>query len=179
MRKLIDYLPIKIQVFREIKAINETEQPEMNLLWENLDNFLKDQFVSDSTERGVSRWEKILKIIPKGTASLEDRKFTILTRLNESLPFTLTKLKQQLTTLCGADGFQLTLNADEYTISVRVALIAKNAFDDVTTMLKRMLPANMVVKQDLIYNQYETLATFTHEQLRAWTHYQLRNEVLV
>ena len=100
-RKLIDYLPYAVRDFKEYEGIMESEQPEFDQAWGNADDLLNNQFISTAGNVGLSRWEKILEITPKGTDSLEDRRFRILTRINEELPYTLPQLRNILETLCG------------------------------------------------------------------------------
>ena len=178
-RTLIEYLPHIIRDVREYKAImNDAEQPEMVDIWQAFDDALNDQFISDATENGVSRWEKILGIVPQATLTLEERKFTILTRINEQLPFTLTTLEESLKSLCGANGYVVQLQANEYILIVKVALVAKQNFSDVQRLLDRIVPANMVIQLSIIYNTHQVISAFTHQQLQKYTHYDLRNEVL-
>jgi hypothetical protein len=177
-RNLIDYLPQVLKEVRELKLIFQSEQTEIADLWISIDNAFNDQFVVDSTENGVERWEKILGIIPKATESLDTRKFRILTRLNKQLPYTMRTLKQQLETLCGANGYSIKLEHNAYTIEVKVNLIAKSKFDDVDALLQRVIPANMIIDLGLMYNQHSTLKQFTHAHLQAYTYNQLRSEVL-
>jgi hypothetical protein len=175
---LIDYLPRFLQEIREYKALTDTEQPEMTLLWDELDDVQKDQFVVTATINGVSRWEAVLNIKPKASDSLEDRKFRIMTRLNEQIPYTITGLRKQMETLCGAGNYEILLDNGAYTLSVKVGLAAKNNYDDVDAMVNRMVPANLLVDISLKYNQHVTLEEYTHQQLASYTHYKLRNEVL-
>lgn len=175
---ILNYLPQILKEVKELKAIADSENPELQSLWTSIANALSDQFVNDATEYGVSRLEKILKIVAKGTDSLDDRKFRILTRLNEQLPHTYRTLQNQLANLCGEDGYTLTLNHSQYTMTVRVALTAKSNFNDVDALLQRVTPANIVIDLSLMYNQHQTLAQLTHQQLSAYTHDQLRNEVI-
>lgn len=173
-----NYIPKILQEFKEFKTIANTENLEIKLLWEALEDLFNDQFVNDATETGVKRWESILKIVPKGTDSLDFRKFRIITRLNERLPYTYRLLDQQLTTLCGKDGYYLELKNKEYTLIVKLALTAKSNFDDVGNLLDRIVPANIVIDLTLLYNQQSTLSKYTHKQLGQYTHNKLRNEVL-
>ena len=168
-----------MQEFKEFQELSKAEDPEILALWTVLENILNDQFVNNSTENGVNRWESILKVTPKGTDDLDVRKFRILARLNETLPYTFTTTEQQLATLCGSDGYTLILNNGTYTLTVRVALTAKGNFDEVGKLLQRTSPANMVIDLSLLYNQHSMLARFTHTQLTAFTHDQLRNEVII
>ncbi|OSA89563.1 UNVERIFIED_ORG: hypothetical protein B2H93_15995 [Clostridium botulinum] len=173
-----NYVPKILQEFKEFKTVTNTENPEIKLLWSTLEDAFNDQFINDATENGVKRWESILKIVPKGTDSLDFRKFRIITRLNERLPYTYRLLEQQLTTLCGKDGYHLELKNKEYTLIVKIALTAKSNLDDVGDLLNRTVPANIVIDLSLLYNQQLTLSKYTHKELSAYTHNNLRNEVL-
>lgn len=175
---IINYLPPILKEYKELISIAAAENPEINLLWTTLENVMNDQFVDKLTDNGAKRWEKILTIVPKGTDTLDFRRFRIKTRLNEKLPYTYRVLEQQLITLCGEDGYSLELQNNEYTLKVRIDLIAKSKFNDVNDLLSRIVPANIVIDLSLLYNSYFTLAQFTHAQLSAYTHDQLRNEVL-
>lgn len=178
-RKLIDYLPPFMGDIAEIKVILDiAEQPEIIKLCQSLDDGFKDQFIMDATENGVERWEKILKIIPKATFTLDERKFTILARINEKLPFTIRTLQDSLKTLCGEGGYNVQFISDDYSLIVKLALTAKNNFVDVVHLLDRVVPVNMVTDVQIMYNSNEKLSKFTHEQLKRYTHYDLRNEVL-
>lgn len=178
-RKLIEYLPEPLKDVKEYEAIlTLAEQPEMVALWEAEENTLNDQFVVDATENGVSRWEKIYGIVPKLTHSLDDRKFAILTRMNEQLPYTITSLEQKLEVLCGKDGFSVEMKQNDFILDVKVALGAKNNFNDVASLLKRVVPANLIVNLSLKYNQQSTISAYTHKGLQKFTHEELRNEVM-
>lgn len=176
-RKLIDYLPIFVQDYKEIKAIMDAEQHSVEGTWNDAENVMSDQFILDATENGVKRWESILGITPKITYTLEERKFNILARLNEQLPYTLDSLKRVLTSLCGETGYTLKLNADEYELVVKLALGNENNIEAVNRLLKKMIPANIVTAVDL-FNTHIMLASYTHEQLSNYTHKAVREEIL-
>ena len=178
-RRLIDYLPVAERNIAEFDAILTTaEQPELSALWDAVYNAQNDQFIVDATEYGVSRWEKILGIVPKSTDSLDVRRFSVLTRLTEQLPFTLTTLKEKLKSLCGEDGYEVSLNAEKYILSVRIALTVRSSFEDVELLLKRIVPANLIVDLSLKYNQHDAISEYTHKGLQVFTHEQLRNGVV-
>lgn len=177
-RKLVDYYPEVLKGFLEYQVLTESEQEEIEKLWEAHQDLLADQFVTTATENGVKRWEKILNIMPKGTAAIEERKFFILSRLAEELPYTMRRIRQQMEALCGRQEFDITLKNEEYLLIVRVALTARSSYDDVNAMLRRIVPANMIVDLSLMYNRHGRLGRFTYGQLTEWTQYQLRNEVL-
>ena len=176
-RKLIDYLPHFMQTYREMVTITDTEQVEIDRLWMDVENAFADQFIQEATENGVKRWESMLLISPKNTDTLDERKFHILTKLNQELPYTMRKLEQVLTTRCGAGNYSVEISPEEYHIEVKLALTNKNNYQDVEKLLKKMIPANMTTHVQIMYNTNRVLKQFTHAQLSAYTHDQLRKEV--
>lgn len=177
-RVMLDYFPPILQSIQEIRGIAIGQQAAFEKLWNDVDNVMADQFIEDATENGISRWESILKITPKGTDTLDDRRFRILTRTSEQLPYTETVLRQKLAALCGEDGYTVEVDVGAYKLTVKVALTAKSNFDDVASMLRRIVPANMLIETILMYNQHATLSQYTHAELAQYTHNELRNEVL-
>lgn len=179
IRKLIDYLPPVIRNVREYQAImNDGEQAEVSVLWDAVDAAFNDQFVNSATVNGVERWENILGIKPKGTDTLDARKFRILSRLNEQLPYTLPVLKSMLQSLCGEDGYSVEVQNELYTLKVKIALVAKSNFDDVGVLLNRVVPANMIIELELKYNTWGTLKEFTWGFLKTQTWKEIKNEVI-
>lgn len=176
-RKLIQYLPPFMQEYPEMQKIMEVEQPEIDLLWSTTEAVFADQFIQDATVNGVSRWESMLGISPKGTDTLDERKFKILTRLNQELPYTVTKLHEVLTTVCGAGNFSINLQPNEYHIEIKLALANKNNYNEVVDVLKKMIPANMTQLVQIMYNSHDVLKRFSYAEMTAYTHEQLRSEV--
>jgi len=174
-KPLLDYLPAVLRDVREYRALAHTEDVELALAWSRLGAALADQFVLTATEHGVARWEDILGIVPKGTYNLDERKFAILTRLNEQLPYTYRMLERILTELCGADGYSIGLEG--YELDVRIMIKAKNNFADVESMLRRVCPANLAVNVSIEYMQWFKLKGLTWGGVSHRTWYQLRNEV--
>ena len=154
-RQLIKYLPYVVRDYPEFQGITGSEQPEFERAWGSADDLLNNQFIYTAGSMGLSRWEKILGITPKGTDTLEDRRFRIMTRINEELPYTVPQLRNILETLCGAGNYSAEVVEGTYQLIV-----------------------NMIVNLLQLYNTHAELGLLTHEQLAAYTHNQLRNEVL-
>lgn len=173
-RQLIDYLPKVVGDTVEFKALCSSEQPEVESLWNGVDTVLKEFYFDDMTEYGVKRWEKMLGITPYDTDTLADRKFRIKAWSNSDLPYTYKTLLRMLTNLCGED-FTLTLSA--YSMTVKLGLGVRKQYNEVVKLLERVVPANIKITVDLLYNTNEMLSEYTHAQLAAYTHAQLRTEV--
>jgi hypothetical protein len=116
--------------------------------------------------------------VPQDTDTLDERRFKVLTRINTQLPFSVRRLRQQLATLCGENGYKLEVGGGKYTLSVKVALTAKRNQQAVEGLLADIVPANMVCTTSLLYNQHADLTRFTHAQLALLTHFEIREEVL-
>ncbi|WP_019555192.1 putative phage tail protein [Propionispira raffinosivorans] len=172
------YYPSVVKEAKEFHEIAARENEMFKIIWLALDDCLNDQFILDSTKNGVSRREIMLKITPKASDTLDERKFRLLMRYNEMLPYTVPDLKQKLANLCGANGYRINLVNNLFSLEVRVELIAKKNLESVQEMLERIVPMNMTLFVDLLYNQHFTLGKLTHEQLRKYTHNTLRNEVI-
>lgn len=177
-KKLQDYLPPILLRTYEFPLLCETEQPEIDRLHDAADAVLDAQFISTAGETAIARYEKIFGITPMDTDTLDERRFKVLTRINTQLPFSVRRLRQQLATLCGADGYKLELDGDRYTLTVKVALTAKRNQQAVEELLADIVPANMVCTTSLLYNQHADLTRFTHAQLALLTHFEIREEVL-
>jgi hypothetical protein len=177
-RKLIDYLPHFMQTYREMATIMETEQTEIDRLWLEAENALVDQFILEATENGVKRWESMLGISSKDTDSLDERKFRILTKLNQELPYTLRKLEQALSNLCGKGNYSVEIKAAEYHVEVKLALANENNYQEVEKLLTKMVPANMTQYIQIMYNRHSIWMVYTHSQLAAYTHQKLKSEVV-
>lgn len=178
MMQVQEYWPEILREVKEFKEIASAENPELEMLWQEIKNMLDDQFISTATEKGIVRREKILNVTPFADDTLETRRFRLKGLWNEKLPYTYRVLKNKLDSLCGADGYAISLNAGDYSLDIKVELTVKRMFDEINKMARQMVPANIVVTVELRYNQHITLANFTHGQLRQYTHYHLRNEVI-
>ena len=177
-RKLQDYLPPILLKTYEFPLLCDTEQPEIDRLRDAADAVLDAQFISTAGETAIARYEKIFGITPMDTDTLDERRFRVLAKINAQLPFSVRRLRQQLETLCGADGYKLEIDGGRYTLTVKVALTAKRNRAAVEELLGVIVPANMVCTATLLYNQHITLARLTHAQLAALTHRDIREEVL-
>ncbi len=142
-RQLIDYVPNVIKEMTEIKTILITEQPECEETWRAVQDALNDQFIDDSTERGVSRREKILKIIPNANEDIEFRKFRILLRWNEQSPYTITTLRQRLDLLCGDDNYALNVHNEKYLVDIKINTTQQSKYHEIVSFLRNIMPANM------------------------------------
>ena len=177
-KKLNEYLPSILLKTYEFPLLCDTEQREFDRLNTAVDEVLDAQFVSTAGERGIKRYEQIFSIVPQDTDTLDERRFRVLAKINAQLPFSIRRLRQQLATLCGENGYRMEIDGGRYTLTVKVALTAKRNQQAVEELLADIVPANMVCTTSLLYNQHADLTRFTHAQLALLTHFEIREEVL-
>lgn len=175
---LSGYLPEALKNVRELDAIMRAETPAVRALWQACEDCMNDQFISEATENGIARREKMLDITPYATDTLDDRRFRLLARYNENMPYTRTSLKNMLAALCGENGYTMTFITEKFTVAIKVALTAKKQENCVRELLERILPYNMIFTVELLYNTWEKVRPYTWGALSDRTWKQMKEEVL-
>lgn len=172
---VLDYLPKVVRTIKEFEVLGDAENPEINNLWLDNQIVLNNQFINTLDEQGCARWEKMLDITPKGTATVEDRRLAILARINASLPYTYRQLENFLRNIC-ADDYTMTLDNANYTLTVLLSLSRQNQFDEVSNLLARVIPANLICNVSLKYNQYKIIKPYRYRLLVNYTCHEIRVE---
>lgn len=170
---ILDYLPDIIKDVTEYQEIANAENPTINSLWENHRKTFNNQFIDTLDEDGCERWEKMLNITPKGTATVEDRRLAILARINVSLPYTYRQLENFLKNICGND-YTINLDSAHYKLTVLLNLNRKNQFDEVENLLAKVIPANIMFDVMLQYNKYKAIKPYEYSVLINYTCYEIR-----
>lgn len=144
-RKLLDYLPPVLREVLEMQAINEANEPEITLAWDALTLVLANQFLETADVHGVAVWEKELRLRPKDTGTLAERKARIKAAWSAQLPYTLPWLRQWLDGICGSEGHRETVT--DYTLKLWLDFAAMwegNArAEDIVGLLREVLPENL------------------------------------
>lgn len=175
---LIEYLPDYFKNVREFKNSISIENQEFQEIYEKINYIHNEQFIDTCSEYAVKRWEKILDMTPNDDDTLEQRKFKILLRLSQHLPYTEEILKAKLKELCGEKGYTLSVDPINCTIEVRVTLGIKYMYDEVLKLLKKILPMHLYLDYRLLFNRHMDLKQYTHAQLKTLTHKVIKEEVL-
>ena len=171
---ILDYLPQFLQEVREMMGHAEGENPELENLWANIEQAWNEQFLYTMGEYGIQRWEKIIGISPMAADTLEDRRFRIINRLNSNVDYTYRRVWEHLAQMCGADGFTMEYIAEIWTLQVRVALHKAQQYKEMKLWLTEIIPLNIILDIDLLYNTHRVLSQFTHAYLSQYTHAGLR-----
>lgn len=176
---LIEYLPEYLKAYYEIKEIMKTESEELDNIKLQHAQAVDDRFVVSCGIYGASRFEKMLGITPLLDDSLETRKFRILSKQSISAPYNYMFLMDQIEMLCGKDNYYLEMDFAKQTLNVKIGLVSKNMLDSVKETIFAVVPCDILVSVDLLYNQHKFLGNYTHKRLASYTHKQLREDVIL
>lgn len=174
------YFPDVLAPAVEFKVYADVVEPELNVLIGLMIKNALNTFVFDLDEEGAARWEAMLKLTPRSADTLDDRRMAILATITPNTPYTYRKLEIMLADICGEGNYSINLQHNQYYIKVLVALGVKRQRDTAEYMLKCVLPANLTIEVDLMYNRHIDLKRFTHGRMNSLslTHHDLREEVL-
>lgn len=75
---LQNYLPQFMKTYEELTALLDAEDPEFKLLWTAAEHALYNHFITEADEYGISRYEKMLGIIPEEGDTLSARRSRVM-----------------------------------------------------------------------------------------------------
>ncbi|MBQ1334740.1 MAG: DUF2313 domain-containing protein [Clostridia bacterium] len=134
-RSISDYLPHFIRHTDDFEAICEGEQPEFEALWDEAERALSNQFIDTADGYGIGRFESLLRIVPKGTDSLEYRRQRVKAGWFAGLPFTLRWLKMWLECRSGGGG---SVSVGDYMLHVT---LDRERTEDCEKLKRELVPA--------------------------------------
>ena len=139
------YYPSVLAPAKEFKAIANAENPELNLVWRRVWQLFLNTFVYNIDEVGAKRWESMLKLRPKATDTLEQRRQRILVKINSMLPYTYRRMLQILNALCGEGLYDVDLKYNQYLLNILVNPDITNNINQIGKTLRPIIPANLAL----------------------------------
>jgi len=146
--KLIEYLPVFIQEYREIQKIMEIENPEIQLAEDETEIIFNNQFIQSCNVKGIAKFESLMGITPLESDTLQTRITRVLMRWNETSCYTFKVLIMKLNALCGINNYEIIRNINEYTMKIITHLELSGQTDELEYLLNYMIPANIVVTSE-------------------------------
>lgn len=174
----LEYIPPVYSDIQEFKQLSKAYNIECERLAEYLKSIHDNYFIDTLNEYGCSRWEEILNLKANASYPIEDRRFAIKVKRLGQRPYSYSKLVEMLTSLVGADGFKLNLDTSRNHLKCMIALGEKRQIGAVKDLLEKIVPLNISLEVDLLYNTHADLEKFTHADMESYTHTDLREEEL-
>lgn len=144
--QLLNHLPLFIQEYGEIREIMKTENPEFQKVEDETEIILNNQFIESCDEEGISKFEKMMGITPAEDESLQGRISKVLSRWNDSIPYTFILLCRKLNALCGQDNYEITKDFNNYMMEIITHLEYSGQVDELEYLASYMIPANIDYK---------------------------------
>lgn len=142
---LARYYPEYLKDVTELQQISSSENAELGRLYQKSDGLWADGFIQTASIQGIKRWETLLGIRPYPGDSVEERRAAVLTKWNQQLPYTLTRLQERLDTVVEPEGYELAVRYHDYELDVTVIDRTLRVLQDVKNMTENMIPANLLL----------------------------------
>ena len=173
-----DVYPEHILQMKEFKAISAATDKQIEKLNKRINEMRDDLLISTSQESGIVYREKILKIVPLDTDTLEDRRYKVLLKWYDTYPYTEFDLRKRLDRICGVGQYILKIDKVKNTLSCLVELTSRKMLNSVRDLLEDIVSLNVSMGVGLRYNQWSTLANKKWQEVSAFTWEEKKNEVI-
>lgn len=141
---LIENLPSFLQDFKEYKEICSKEDIELDKLKSEIEKILHETIVGEAKSYGLDRYEKIYGL-ENASNSISTRRFNILSKMNNRIPFTIKWLDNKLRQLIGENNYKIEVDYNNYKITIRLTYAFNNVIDLLQKELREQLPANLEI----------------------------------
>lgn len=175
--ELLKKLPKYHRKIYEFQQITGAQTPELELLLIAVDFVLDSWFIETATEYGIARLEKIAGLTPTEGETLDSRRFRLLAKYTEKVPYTDETLEERLASLCGSGNYTIVRDYIHYKISIDTTLGVEGAFDDMCKALANMLPCNLVVTLTNTLKAQKSTLSYVGVGLSRAFHYIITNDV--
>lgn len=143
--KLIDYLPPFLKNVREYKEIFRVVDDELEILSNRIDNILREVRINTAESYGLDRYEKIYGI-SNDTTDIATRRYNILNKKNNKLPYSLRWLIHKLDSTVGKENYILKIDYNNRKIRIEIMSLYQNIAVSLNKDLREQLPANMIIE---------------------------------
>lgn len=150
--KLNKYMPPFLSNVKEFQEIFTSEDEELEMLNTLVEKMLTEVIVKTADSYGLNRYEKIYNITSESD-NIEERRFTILNKINDRIPYTLNWLRNKLESLVGKDNYRIISKHNEYRLTVEVAMLFENIANTLSVSLREQLPANLQITVNLFQTE--------------------------
>jgi len=161
---LIKHLPLFMREIKEISAIMQAEDNELNAVSEAVRDSLDRSFIMFTDSQGLECWKRLF-----GVSTRE----AVCEKLSDKLSYTYNSLKSTLAMLYG-NGLSVETDYANYTVRVFLQMKLENSFASIQRLVRERIPANMKLEVIMVFTKHRDLKSFTHGGLRNYTHLQIK-----
>lgn len=140
---LMGSLPAYFQEIPDFIELMSTEQIELQLLLDTMDQVLKNFFIQTADANTISMHEQLLGLVVEDGDTLEIRRWRILNRYRRRPPFTLVTLYTNLHDLVGVGNAEVVVDYPGYHVDITVVTSDQQVLYEVYAALIAVLPAHL------------------------------------
>jgi hypothetical protein len=173
--ELINLLPDYYDQNETMQELQKTVSYETDQLQDDMETAV-DQCYAKTADVGLARYEKIYGITTDIKKSYRYRQERLAAKMS-GLSATKKQLVEDIATSYTNAAVEVTEKFSEYTVVITFAgtIGIPGNIADIKESVEEVMPAHLAVEYEYLYNTHGSVAAFTHEQLRAYTHYEIRN----
>lgn len=144
---LLNYLPQYVQEYKEIKEIMSTVEPELQLLSDETEVILNNQFILHCNTVGIKKFENMLGIVPSSEDDLQTRIDRVFFLWTDRIPYTYRVLIMKLNALIGNidEVYELVPRFTIYELLLLIYEPLGDKLPELDELLYKMIPANIVM----------------------------------
>ena len=173
---VIAYFPAHIEQMEEFQRIAGTYDKMLAAVWDDVGKIYDNNHFDSMDAEECARREEMLHITPTPLDTIDDRRRRIKGYYASNLPYTDKKMREVLAAMCGENGYELVIDKEHKTLFVGIKVNSTRMIDNAEELMRMMAPATMSVEAKILYNIYSRFRPYTHAQMAAFTHLQLRTE---
>lgn len=174
------YLPDTVKELQEFQKLGEIEGVILEEAALAKDAVVNNQWILTAERSGLLRLAKLMGFLGAEVMETEALREEILYRWNSRSPYTKFHLLDWLDGCLGEDNYQIRLEQEKYQLQLVLELKVKEKREFLKKHLRKIIPANLVLKVDLNVNTYGDLEVMTYGQMMelGWTYGQIPYEDL-
>ena len=186
---LLERFPDRWRSLKEIQAICDSDLVPLKdgsdshtlpHLWKCMDAELNNAFIlsheglAGADEYACSRWESILGLVAPDDMPLEDRQFTIYTKLFTRPPYSYNNVIKMIEFLIDSKAYDFKRDVNTKTVEIKIAVSSRYKAEAITELLDNIIPANMILNITIVYTTHDHMTIHTHDELSVYTHDEIK-----
>lgn len=113
-KTLLEYLPPFLREYYEFKQLCKSGNIEVSSIDKAVDWNFDSAFISDCDATVLSKYERLLGIIPTSSQSIENRRNKVLLQWNTVASMTLSQFISKLQEYCGKDNIYVDTSREQF-----------------------------------------------------------------
>lgn len=140
---IINHYPPVVRNIKEIRQIAISEDIEFEKLRAEMARSINNKFILTADERGISRFENMLKIISGREENLEIRRARVLAKWYDNMPYSMSALKKKMEAICRGQSFCIDAKGNEAKVRVSIEPGIEYMLREALEIMEEFIPMNM------------------------------------